>query len=374
MSRPARIDSRRLRVGLLVLASLSIGSVSSPGLAAPTTERKAPATASTTDRKAPMTVAVLPGSKSDAIRGATLVYLDGRIDADAPKRLSEALVGVDSRLSVWLNSPGGNLFAGMELGRIIREHGASTHIINYRTLRPGQCYSACAMTFLGGVYRFNSNGARYGVHRASLLVGPGGDVDLGHHLSSAIGSYIREMGVDPRLLDLSLKAGRDEMYVLSPQEAKALGVTNDGRKPPEWSMAASPDGPLLQGQQTTIDGTAIVSFSCDGTQTVFGTVYEPAVAAESGAAPPWRHLLTIGRSEGIPLEAPRVSSRGGVVRSTFVLSPNLVRLAMSARHIGYQKRPSGSGPPSIDYRVDIDGRSASKVKQFLGDCLRRRAK
>ena len=368
----------RLCVGLLVLLSLSVGSVTLPSLAAPISGRKAPATApptaSTAERAVPMTVTVLPRSKSNAVRDATLVYLDGRIDADAPGRLSEALEGVEGKIAVWLNSPGGNLFAGMQLGRIIRTHGASTHIIDYRTLRPGQCYSACAMTFLGGVYRFTDDKARYGVHRASLLVGPAGELDLGHDLSSAIGGYIREMGVDPRLLDLCLKAGRDEMYVLSPQEAKALGVTNNGRRPPEWSIATAPGGALLQGQQATIDGSGAVSFSCDRAQTVFGTVYESASTGEPSAAPAWRHLLTIGRSEGIPVKALSVSNQAGVVRSTFVLAPNLVRLAMSAKHIGYQMRPASNRPPSIDYRVDIDGRSAATVRRFLRDCLRAQAK
>ena len=321
-----------------------------------------------------MIVTVLPRSKSDGIRDTALVYLDGRIDADAPRRLSEALEGVDGRIAVWLNSPGGNLFAGMQLGRIIRRHGASTHIIDHRTLRPGKCYSACAMTFLGGVYRFNDNGARYGVHRASLLVGPTGEVDLGPHLSTAIGSYIHEMGVDPRLLDLCMKARRDEMYVLSAQEAKDLGVVNNGRRPPEWSVAATPGGTQLQGQQATADGTGAVSFSCDGTRTLFGAVYESGETSEPGAAPASRHLLTIGRHERIPLNALSVSNRDGVVRSTFLLPPNLVRLAMSARHVGYQLKPSSDRLPTIGYRVDIDARSAPTVRKFLGDCLRGQAR
>jgi len=349
---------------------LAIGSAGRPGLAAPRTERTAPAS----DRAAPMTVTVLPRSKSDGSRDPALVYLDGRIDADAPRRLSEALDGVDGQIAVWLNSPGGNLFAGMQLGRIIRQHGASTHIIDYRTLRPGKCYSACAMTFLGGVYRFNDNGARYGVHRASLLVGPTGEVDLGQHLSAAIGSYIREMGVDPRLLDLCMKAGRDEMYVLSPHEAKDLGVVNNGRKSPEWSLAAFPGGTLLQGRQATADGTGTVFFSCDQTQTVFGAVHDSAGRAEPGAAEAGRHLVTIGRHEAIPLKALSVSDRDGAVRSTFILPPNLVRLAMSARQIGYRMTPSSARPPSVDYRVDIDASSAPRVRKFLGDCLRGQAR
>src|SRR5262245_66365065 len=118
-----------------------------------------------------MTVTVAPRSASGVFRDTALVYLDGTIDPGAPDRLSRALDGVDGKITVWLNSSGGNAFAGMQLGRILRKHGAWTYIIDSRTLLPGQCYSACALAFLGGVYRFNDNGARYGVHRASLPVG-----------------------------------------------------------------------------------------------------------------------------------------------------------------------------------------------------------
>ena len=179
------------------------------------------------------------------------------------------------------------------------------------------------------------------------------------------------MGVDPRLLDLCLEANRDEMYVLSSLEAKAMMVANNGRQPPEWSVAASPRGARLQGRQATIDGNRTVSFSCDGTQTVFGAEYEFAPPVDPSAASTWRHLLTIGRSDAIPVEARSVSGRDGVVHSTFVLPPNLVRLAMSARHIGYRMKLASNRVPSIDYRVDVDGRSAATVRRFLGDCLRR---
>jgi hypothetical protein len=358
-----------------VLAFLSVGVADRLGVAAPPEGKtSAPAAASPTERAAPMTVTVMPRSRAGAGRDATLVYLDGRIDADAPRRLTEALERVEGKVSVWLNSPGGNLFAGMELGRILRKHGASTHIVDYRTLRPGTCYSACAMTFLGGVYRFNENGGRYGVHRASLLVGPSGERDLGEHLSAAIENYILEMGVDRRLVDLCLKAGRDEMYVLSSQEARDLGVVNNGRTPPEWSIGAFPGGAALQGRQTTIDGVGTVFFSCDGTQTVLGVIHESAGTGAHGGAAASRHLLTIGRRERIPVDPLSLSTRDGVLRATFTLPPNLVRLAASARHVGYQMTPASDGPPAIDYRVDIDGRSARMVRTFLGDCLRGRAK
>jgi len=351
------------RVGLLAAVLLAIGGGGQLVIAAQAAEPTAP-----------MTVKVGPRSGSGAFQDTELVYLDGRIDAGAPDRLSKALSGISGKIAIWLNSPGGNLFAGMQLGRIIREYGASTHIINSGTLLPGECYSACALAFLGGVYRFNDNGARYGVHRASLPVDRAtGEHDLGQELSAAIGSYMREMGVDAHLLELWAKAAPDEMYVLSRREAKDLRVVNDGREPPEWSSAPFPGGTMLQGRQATADGRGTVFFSCDEKQTTFGSVYEAADKGEPAAVQQWRHVVTIDSHDGVPVKPLGVSSRDGVVRSTFLLPPDLVRLAMSAKRIGHLMKPSSHAPP-IGVSVDIDESSALMVRTFLGGCLRRQAK
>jgi hypothetical protein len=313
-----------------------------------------------------MAVTVVPRSESGVFRDTALVYLDGRIDAGAPERLTSALDGINGRIAIWLNSPGGNLFAGMQLGRVIRKHSASTHIIDSRTLLPGECYSACSLAFLGGIDRFNDNGGRYGVHRTSLRGGPRtGDPDLDQDLSSAIRAYIREMGVDARLLDLWVKARPDEMYVLSEREARNLGVVNNGRRPPEWSIAKGAGGSRLQGRQVTADGTATVFFSCDRKQTAFGSVYEAADQGERIDTQGWRHWLTIDRSKEIPLTS---------IGSTFVLPPDVVRLARSATQIGHQMKPPDNQSTSISYAVDIDDKSASTVRTFLGSCLREQAK
>jgi hypothetical protein len=332
------------------------------------------APASAVEPEAPMAITVVPRSDSGVFRDTALVYLDGRIDPGAPERLSRVLDGVGGKIAVWLNSPGGNLFAGMQLGRIIRQHGASTHIIDHRTLRPGECYSACSLTFLGGVYRFNDNAGRYGVHRASLGPGPD-DVDRGQDFSSAVGSYLREMGVDTRLLDLWQKARPDEMYVLSGREAEDLGVVNNGRTPPEWRIAAGAGGSRLRGRQAAIDGTATVFFSCDDKQTVLDSSYD---AADRGGERldlrGWSHWLTIDASTEVRVTPLRTTDDDGAVRSTFVLTPDLARLARGAKQIGHRLKPPGSRSPSISYRVDIDDRSAPTVRSFLGGCLRGQAK
>jgi hypothetical protein len=317
-----------------------------------------------------MSVKVVPRSASGAFPETTLVYLDGEIDPSVPARLAEALDRVDGTIAVWMNSPGGNLYAGMQLGRLIRKHGAWTHIIDPGTLLPGQCYSACSLAFLGGVFRFAGSGARYGVHRASTT----GRLDLGEQLTSAIAAYIREMGVDARLLDLWTKAGPDEMYVLSQREAERLGVVDNGRKPPEWSFARSPGGARLQGRQATTDGTGTVFFVCDVKRTVFGADYEAARAGELLTAQGWSHWLTIDGDREMPLKAPEISRDDDVVRLAFTVPPDLVRVARSARRIGHRTKPESDRASAIARGVDVDAKSASLVRSFLGNCLRRQAR
>lgn len=342
---------------LLTLSLLAIACAPPPAVAAPE-----------------LSVTVVPRSPSGLSRDATLVQLDGEIDPGAPDRLSRALEGTEGRIAVWLNSPGGNLFAGMQIGRVIRGHGAATHIIDARTLRAGECYSACAMAFLGGVYRFNDNGARYGVHRASFPTRTAGGADLGRELSAAVGAYIREMGIDGRLLTLWEKAAPDEIYVLSQKEAEDLGIANNGRKPPEWRIATSPSGRLLQGRQESLDGTGVLLLSCDKRETTLGSVYEAAGAAETAPGGDWSHVVTFDRHEEISASPLSASYKDGLISSRFTLPPSLVRRAMSATQIGHRMTGPGNRGPSIGYGVDIDARSRSTVRAFLRDCLRAQAR
>lgn len=124
---------------------------------------------------------------------------------------------------VTFSSPGGNPTKAMELGRLIR-------ILNLATYQPRtlDCSSACALAFLGGVVRIADPGA-IGVHKSSFS----GDTDINvenavsqvQHLTAETITYMIEMGVDPALLELSLKYEKDDIRYLSKSEMVAYKVT-----------------------------------------------------------------------------------------------------------------------------------------------------
>ena len=101
------------------------------------------------------------------------IFATGEIDADADKRLAALIASknIPQYSKLYLHSPGGNLAGGMALGRVIRENRLHTFIGQFDPNqkfvggKPGSCYSACAIAFLGGEFRYWTNGSVYGVHR-----------------------------------------------------------------------------------------------------------------------------------------------------------------------------------------------------------------
>jgi hypothetical protein len=116
----------------------------------------------------------------------TVVTVEGELDfrdeeafTDKVLRLREAVVVFDS--------VGGNLVAGIEIGKAIRLKGFNTLVLNDRL-----CASACALAWLGGKKRWAAPRAKIAVHAAwmfrdgkkqetgsgNALVGASGDDEL----------------------------------------------------------------------------------------------------------------------------------------------------------------------------------------------------
>jgi hypothetical protein len=314
------------------------------------------------------------------------IFLDGEIDSTTPKRVAEALAKTGSDgADVYINSPGGNLLAGMKIGTLIRQAGANTYIgslIPDPTFKiggkvglkpiPGGCYSACSLAFLGGVYRYAIGNSQFGVHRfSSSSPSTENDLDTAQIISAAVSNYIRDMGVDPALFDLMVESGKDDIRLLSKEELTSLNVVNNGRQLPHWSIEVVEGGEYLRGVQDTVYGEGKGLFSCAKQNVIFQSFYQiGAQKAKSVAAGGWYHSLLIdGKTAPLP-EPAAIKANGDEIYSLFILSKQQAVAISSARRFGHAMQIGRDAPTFVGYQIDIPPASALKVSAFIKNCYR----
>lgn len=177
---------------------------------------------------------------------AGVIAIDGPMTKGLTDRLRRKIAkeGIEAR-RVLLNSPGGSLLEGISLGRLIRERGWSTEVGRLavdqtdptgKKLVPGECFSACALAFLGGSYRQPESALSLGFHQFH----EGGKSYTGYELapteiraeglsdaqviSGLIVTYMVEMDVDARLFTASSGAGPSDLIRFTIEEAMEFGV------------------------------------------------------------------------------------------------------------------------------------------------------
>ena len=313
------------------------------------------------------------------------IILDGEIDATTPKRVAEALAKTgNDGADVYINSPGGNLLAGMKIGTLIRQAGANTYIgslirnpafntsgkIVVKEPIAGSCYSACTLAFLGGVYRYTVGNSQFGVHRfsSSSQLSTENDLDEAQIVSAAISNYIRDMGVDPGLFNLMVESGKDSIRLLSEEELTNLNVVNNGRQLPHWSIEVFYGGEYLRGVQDSVYGRGKATFSCVNGKMIFQSFYQIGRNAKNMASGGWYHSLLID-SKLIPLAEPvEVKTNGDEIYSLFVLSKQQALDIASAKRFGHAMQFSREAPTFVGYEIDIPAASTLKVSTFIRNC------
>ena len=88
---------------------------------------------------------------------------------------------------VFLESPGGLTWTGVNLGRVIRERGLTTGVADN-----AQCSSACALVWMGGKERLMGRNARIGFHATKSP-----DNSISPHGNAVVGAYLHEVGISP---------------------------------------------------------------------------------------------------------------------------------------------------------------------------------
>ena len=330
----------------------------------------------------PLQIAVWPpGVGARALNMELYTFqLSGGIDRGAAKRLEDKIKAItekEARLSFYLNSPGGNVLEGMEIGRLIRSYGMSVNIGVYRgeqeDVLAGSCYSACALAFLGGPYRYLQQGSTYGVHRFS---GPGAtphDLELGQIMSASVGSYIREMDVDPKLFDFMSIAGKDEMNVLTRQKMKELNVLNDGRARPKWAIEVVTGAVYLRGEQDTVYGKGRLLVACgrNGEGAVAQSYVSAGNQLASILAGSWVHSLLID-GKTVPVEKPKVllDAKNGYLMAMVDVSTKQAARMASAKSLGHAIQKDRETALYVGYQIDIPELDRQRVKTFFTNCAK----
>ncbi len=146
------------------------------------------------------------GGEAVVIQG-DLEYGDIAIFNDLTARLPRQTVVV-------ISSPGGNLKAGIEIGRLIRRNG-------FRAAVSNMCPSACALAWLAGSQRFASQTAHIGFHVAYLSGEQKTESGIGNAI---VGHYVGELGFSENVVTYVTSAPPNDMQWLSFRDAALVGI------------------------------------------------------------------------------------------------------------------------------------------------------
>lgn len=200
-----------------------------------------------------------------AVAKVPQIYLYGNIDAGAADRF-EALVRsgkVPVGSDVYLNSPGGDLHAGIALGRIFRAQSIATHLGVPRkpsrsttpTSKVAVCMDACTLAYMGGLFRWSPTGNdRFGA--MPLRTQQGNEAQS----PDDVDAYLKELN-----LTAEAHYGRKiqaDANVLTGDEMINSGLANNGRLAPTVSYHVMGNAPLLTLGQSARDGQYRITLLC----------------------------------------------------------------------------------------------------------------
>ncbi len=194
-----------------------------------------------------------------AVAGHPQVYLYGRIDEGAPQRFQRLVQSgrISPGSDVYLSSREGDIAAGMELGRLIRNGGMATHLGAPRKTWPGAghsrtalCIDACAYAFFGGLYRWAPSGSdRLGFTRP--VAG-----------SAQARTYLQSMQVDPAALAAAPDPTPGAVAWFGAEPLEKVGAVNNGRLPPTATYDIASPTPSLDLRQVDRKGEHRLTVTC----------------------------------------------------------------------------------------------------------------
>jgi hypothetical protein len=144
-----------------------------------------------------------------------IVIVEGRLESgDDVKFRTE--VGRLTKATVAFDSDGGDLLAGIAIGKAIRLKSFSTTVLD-----GNRCASACALAWLGGLPRYMGRTALAGFHAAYIKKEGLPSSGVGNAL---VGSYLTQIGLSEKAVVYMTQAAPTELTLLTLRDAEKIGI------------------------------------------------------------------------------------------------------------------------------------------------------
>jgi hypothetical protein len=310
-----------------------------------------------------------------AVAKVPQVYLYGPIDAGAPQRF-EALVRegkIPQGADIYLNSSGGDVRAGLALGRLFRAGSMATHLGVPRRSRLAlgpkiaSCLDACAYAYAGGLFRWAATGSdRFGVQPLENLAGQSAAAP---QLAAEIHAYLRELVAYPLAVALLTPPARGAAAAtITPDQMRDTWLANNGRLPTTASYNLLAGAPMLTLSQTTREGEHRLTLLCkpDGL-TLTASNALGALRARQMAVRANLSYLEIDQQRLLPQEARAATSAAG---QSLVIERSLPRSELprllAAHSVGAWLADRG-GAVRYGFTLWLDGVRAP-LGSFAGAC------
>lgn len=124
--------------------------------------------------------------------------------------------------SIYLNSPGGNLYEGYQLLLVVYKAGLTTIVPDNV-----ECASACFLVFAAGNKRIGGRRAKIGVHSVSA----GGHEDQISKASTVdMARIYKELDVPPKIIGMAVTVAPTHIYWLTDRDLREMGVSAGGSR------------------------------------------------------------------------------------------------------------------------------------------------
>lgn len=263
------------------------------------------------------------------------------------------------RVTLYLDSTGGDVDAAIGIGRIIREHWFSCTVGRYvitdgfsevsitpRKLLPGKCLSAATLIYIGGRLRHFSEDSVFGVHQFSFKDPTPEHIGKSQQLSTKISSYVSDMGLSQRFLEISSATAAASITKLERQHLEDLGVITGGETEADWSAQARNNILYIRGERDSIYGhhKVMLGFGKDS-GFIFWAVIEAQGRDEELTKYGLVEVVINGEEKRIDISSRcnRVVS-GAYVNVIAKISENEAKTIAYSNSFGVQVRPSKEAP------------------------------